>query len=200
VSWNASTFGHVFGYHIYRYIGTDEANKVEVQGSPTTNLSLIDLEELPNGVQFKYFAIAEFDDETPHQFSGESNHSPITAVNNAPAAVADSGAAYTVAKNNPLNVAAPGPLSNDTDGDSPTAYRARRAVWVAGPLHGTVRCGIQAAPSICADGSFTYTPTNGYDGPDTITYKSDDGLWGSTSTPLSGFSTNGTISIVVTKK
>jgi hypothetical protein len=99
--------------------------------------------------------------------------------------------------NKKLDVAAPGVLANDTDVDSPPAFRARRAVLVTGPLHGTVRCGTQAATSICANGSFTYDPASGYSGPDSIIYKSDDGLWGTTTIPLSGFSSNTTVSIVV---
>jgi hypothetical protein len=198
VSWNASTFGHVFGYHVWRVRGNDPPVELTVPTSPTPNTTFVDTEELPDGVQFRYFAIAEFDDETPHQFSGESNRFPINAINNAPTGNADSGADYTTRRNRPLNVAAPGVLANDTDVDSPPAFRARRAVLVTGPLHGMVSCGNQAAPSICADGSFTYDPQSGYDGPDSIIYKSDDGLWGSTTIPLSGFSSNTTVSIVVT--
>jgi hypothetical protein len=198
VTWNAPTFGHVFGYHVYRKTGTTTV-EITPPASGTTNTSFDDTEELPDGVTFTYYAIAEFDDGTP-QFSGKSNSSSIVAKNDAPAANADSGAAYTTRKGTPLNVTAPGVLANDTDGDSPTAFRARRAFLVTGPLHGTVKCGTQAAPSMCANGSFTYTPANGYDGPDSITYKSDDGLWGATSVPLSALSGNAIVSIVVTKK
>jgi hypothetical protein len=90
-------------------------------------------------------------------------------------------------------------LSNDADSDSPTAFRARRAVLVTGPSHGTVQCGSQLGV-ICENGSFLYTPTSGYDGSDTIVYKSDDGLWSNTSTPLSSFSVNRNINITIKKK
>ena len=57
----------------------------------------------------------------------------------------------------------PGVLGNDTDPDGdPIA-----AVLVSGPAHGTL--------SLNADGSFTYTPASGYNGPDSFTYKANDG-------------------------
>lgn len=81
--------------------------------------------------------------------------------NVAPTATAD---AYTVAEDVQLVVnAANGVLDNDVDGDAdPLA-----AVLVSGPSHGTL--------VLNADGSFTYTPTANYNGPDSFTYQATDG-------------------------
>src|SRR5205807_859473 len=49
----------------------------------------------------------------------------------------------------------------DADGDSLTA------VLVSGPSHGTL--------ALAANGSFTYTPAVDYIGPDSFTYKANDG-------------------------
>ena len=52
---------------------------------------------------------------------------------------------------------------NDTDIDSATLT----AVVVTGPAHGTL--------TLNANGSFTYTPAANYNGPDSFTYKANDG-------------------------
>ena len=69
-------------------------------------------------------------------------------------------------------------LANDTDidGDPITA------ILVDSPAHGTL--------SLNSDGSFTYTPALNYNGPDSFTYKANDGLADSP--------TNATVSITVT--
>ena len=86
----------------------------------------------------------------------------VTAVNDAPVAVADS---YSLSEDTSLTVAAPGVLGNDTDVDGD----ALTAVLVTGPAHGTL--------TLNADGSFTYTPAADYNGPDSFTYKANDGAW-----------------------
>src|SRR5437867_1876150 len=95
---------------------------------------------------------------------GESNVATVTlvvaAVNDAPLATADS---YTTAQNTALTIAAPGVLANDTDIEN----SALTAVLVSGPAHGTL--------ALNANGSFTYTPTANYNGPDSFTYKANDG-------------------------
>ena len=85
--------------------------------------------------------------------------------NSAPVATADS---YSTPRNTTLTVAAPGVLANDTDadGDSLTAIK------VSDPAHGTVTLG--------ANGSISYVPTSGYSGPDSFTYKANDGTADST--------------------
>ncbi len=85
-----------------------------------------------------------------------------TGGNTPPVAVND---AYTTTQDIPLNVAAPGVLDNDIDGDSLTA------LLDTGPAHGAL--------SLNADGSFTYTPTAGFDGADSFTYHANDGVSGS---------------------
>jgi VCBS repeat-containing protein len=86
----------------------------------------------------------------------------FTVTNNAPVAVNDG--TYAVSKNNPLTVpAATGVLANDTDANSD----ALTAIKVSDPAHGIV--------TVNANGSFTYTPTAGYTGPDSFTYKANDG-------------------------
>jgi VCBS repeat-containing protein len=84
----------------------------------------------------------------------------VTAVNDAPVAAND---AASMAEDTALTVAAPGVLSNDTDVDSPTLS----AVLVSSPAHGTL--------TLNPDGSFTYTPNANYNGPDSFTYKANDG-------------------------
>src|SRR5213075_1623130 len=104
----------------------------------------------------------------------------VTPVNDPPGTsggiVADD--AYTTPEDTTLTVVAPGVLANDTDidGDPITA------ILVDSPAHGTL--------GLNSDGSFTYTPALNYNGPDTFTYKANDGQADSP--------TNATVSITVT--
>ena len=84
----------------------------------------------------------------------------VTPVNDSPVAAGDSG---STAEDAPLTVPAPGVLGNDSDLDS----TALTAVLVAGPSHGTL--------TLNSNGSFTYTPVANYNGPDSFTYKVNDG-------------------------
>ena len=84
-------------------------------------------------------------------------------MNDAPAALPES---YTTAEDTPFSSGAPGVLANDTDPDGDSLS----AVPVAGPSHGTVQ--------LNPDGSFTYTPTANYNGPDAFTYKASDAMGG----------------------
>ncbi len=70
---------------------------------------------------------------------------------------------YTTDEDTALNVAAPGVLGNDTD-----------------PVPGTLTASLASPPThgaltLSADGSFTYTPTGNYNGPDAFTYTVSDG-------------------------
>ena len=91
--------------------------------------------------------------------TGSVHAAPPTG-NASPAAAADS---YSTPQNIALVQAAPGVLANDTDanGDPLTA------VLDANVTHGSL--------TLNANGSFTYTPTTGYSGPDSFTYHANDG-------------------------
>lgn len=80
--------------------------------------------------------------------------------NTAPNAVDDSYAGFV---ETPLNVAAPGVLSNDSD----VNMAPLTAVVVAPPSHGIL--------VFNADGSFTYTPEAAFAGVDSFTYQAFDG-------------------------
>jgi Bacterial Ig domain len=84
----------------------------------------------------------------------------VTPVNDAPSAVADS---FFALANRTLNVSAPGVLINDGDIDTPSIT----AVKASNPAHGVV--------TLAADGSFSYTPADGYIGPDAFSYRASDG-------------------------
>jgi uncharacterized delta-60 repeat protein len=66
-----------------------------------------------------------------------------------------------------------GVLANDTDADGD----ALSAVLVSGPAHGTL--------SLAANGGFTYVPAADYNGPDSFTYKANDGTADSNVTTVS---------------
>ena len=89
----------------------------------------------------------------------------IVGANDAPAGVND---AYQVVEDTPLVVAAPGVLGNDSDADTSDTLTAGGATT---PAHGAV--------DLNEDGSFTYTPAEGYTGPDSFDYTVSDGKGGS---------------------
>lgn len=78
----------------------------------------------------------------------------------APVAVAD---AYAVNEDAVLTVVTPGVLGNDTDAE----LDSLTAVLVSGVTNGVL--------VLNPDGSFTYTPNADYNGPDSFTYKANDG-------------------------
>jgi large repetitive protein len=86
----------------------------------------------------------------------------VNHVNHAPLATDD---AYSTDENTPLNVSAPGVLTNDTDIDGDTLH----AVLDSGPSHAD-------SFALNADGSFSYTPATGYSGSDSFTYHANDGI------------------------
>src|SRR6185369_16455161 len=97
---------------------------------------------------------------------GEADSNVATAaitvkpVNDAPVAGDDS---YSTDEDTALTIAAAGVLGNDSDGEG----SALHAVLVSGPAHGAL--------TLNADGSFTYTPSADYNGPDSFTYRANDG-------------------------
>jgi len=84
----------------------------------------------------------------------------VNAVNDAPVAVNDD---YTTEEDTTLTVAAPGVLDNDTDVEGDTLS----STVVNGPSNGSL--------TLNSDGSFDYTPNAGFVGPDSFTYKANDG-------------------------
>ena len=80
--------------------------------------------------------------------------------NSAPTAANDD---YDTTEGIAITVVAPGVLDNDTDvdGDPLTATLG------TGPSNGTL--------SLLTSGRFTYTPDNGFSGPDSFTYRAEDG-------------------------
>jgi outer membrane protein OmpA-like peptidoglycan-associated protein len=103
-----------------------------------------------------------------YDFSGSSYHynadfgeSINVVVTSVPIATDDS---YTTAEDAPLAISAPGVLANDND----PGGAGITAILVSSPLHGTV--------TLSGDGSFAYTPDPDYNGPDSFTYKVNNGL------------------------
>lgn len=85
----------------------------------------------------------------------------VNAVNDTPVAA---GNAYSVAEDGSLVVAAAGVLANDSDIDGDSLS----AVLVTGPAHGAL--------VLNANGGFTYTPTENYNGADSFVYRASDGV------------------------
>jgi VCBS repeat-containing protein len=82
------------------------------------------------------------------------------ASNSRPVAADDS---YTTNEDTALTVAAPAILANDSDADGDALI----AALVSGPAHGIVQFN--------TNGSFSYRPAANYNGPDSFTYKANDG-------------------------
>jgi hypothetical protein len=101
----------------------------------------------------------------------------VNAVNDPPVANGDSYSMLQSAGS--LTVNAPGVLGNDTDADG----NALTSVLVSGPSDGTL--------VLNADGSFTYTPDSGFAGPDSFTYKANDGTADSNVATVKIYVTNG---------
>ncbi|MBW4583446.1 MAG: tandem-95 repeat protein, partial [Tildeniella nuda ZEHNDER 1965/U140] len=103
---------------------------------------------------------------------GVLNSSPatvtLTIASNARPVVSNDS--YAVVTNSPLTVNAQGILANDTDSDVGQTLKAQ---LVSQPSHGNLL--------LRADGSFVYTPDQGYLGVDTFTYSANDGIQDSTS-------------------
>jgi hypothetical protein len=123
----------------------------------------------PNGAVI-YTPTTDFtgtDSFTYHAFDGLADSNVAMVVidvvegNAPPVAISNT---YTTTKDIPLTVSPPGVLINDTDpnGDDLTA------VIETTPTNGSITLNL--------DGSFTYTPTLGFSGRDTFTYRAHDGL------------------------
>ncbi|MCB8942742.1 MAG: M36 family metallopeptidase [Ardenticatenaceae bacterium] len=86
----------------------------------------------------------------------------MTVLPNAAPVAADD--AYTTTQDVVLTVSAPGVLANDTDGDGDSLTAVLNTDVTSGTL------------ALNADGSFTYTPTAGFEGTATFTYQANDGI------------------------
>jgi hypothetical protein len=131
-------------------------------GTTTTNL-FIDTTELADTIPYVYRVrgkAADGDSEWSKQSSS------LTAANNAPQAVGEGTFIVDNKSTLPLPVATL--LANDTDDDSPTAFRGRRVINIVQPAHGTVT--LNPAGTV-----LTYKPTKNYEGPDSFSYQTDDG-------------------------
>jgi hypothetical protein len=84
----------------------------------------------------------------------------VTPVNDPPTAAND---AFSVLAGTTLTIADPGLLANDADIDSGSLTAAK----VANPAHGSV--------TVNPHGGFSYTPTTDFVGPDSFTYRVNDG-------------------------
>src|SRR5213076_1397415 len=94
----------------------------------------------------------------------------VNGVNDAPVAVADS---YSVNEDATLTVVASGVLTNDTDADG----NALTAVLVTDVAHGTL--------TLNPNGSCPYPPPANYHGPDSFTYKANNGTANSNTATVS---------------
>jgi VCBS repeat-containing protein len=94
----------------------------------------------------------------------------ITAVDDAPTGSDD---AYTTNEDTTLTIAAPGVLGNDSDVDG----NPLTAILVSGPGHGTL--------TLNSNGSFSYSPNADYKGPDSFSYKANDGSLNSNTATVS---------------
>jgi VCBS repeat-containing protein len=150
------------------------ANDVDVDGDPLTAIVVTSpihgtLTLNPNG-SLSYTPAANYNGPDSFTYkardgAADSNVATVSitvvAVNDPPVAASDS---YSTNEDTTLTVAAPGVLANDSDVDLNTLT----AIVVSGPTHGTLTLG--------ANGSISYTPAANYNGPDSFTYKANDGL------------------------
>jgi len=98
---------------------------------------------------------------TAYDFANEDDGAAYLFYNHAPLAAADS---YSTSEGVELTVSSPGLMTNDSDQNSDAISASKDT----DPAHGAV--------TLNADGSFTYTPTPGYCGPDGFTYHLGDGI------------------------
>jgi hypothetical protein len=119
-----------------------------------------------NGTSYASFTFQVQDDGGTASGGGDLDPTPntltidVTPVNDAPVAVGES---YITSAETQLVVAAPGVLANDSDIEGTPLS----AVLVSGPTNGTLL--------LNSDGSFSYTPTAGFAGTDSFTYRASDG-------------------------
>ena len=151
-------------------------NDTDADGEPLTAVLDVDVSDgtlvLDADGSFTYDPDHNFfgeDSFTYHANDGIDDSNIVTVtitvveVNNPPVAVADN---YATNEDVPLNVAASGVLSNDTDADDDDP-----------PLIAVLDTDVSdGSLTLNADGSFSYTPDPGFFGEDSFTYHANDGI------------------------
>lgn len=167
-----------FDAGVLSYNTSSQSMQVAVAGSSSLLTRLITINGLSGGTNrlapqtFGFVADSGSTTLTFRDLSGSTNGLDLTldnvrvsgpegVLNAAPIAVADS---YSTVQGSALTVPATGVLSNDSDAD----LNALTAVLGTGPVSGTLSLG--------ANGGFTYTPNSGFSGPDSFTYRANDGF------------------------
>ncbi len=77
---------------------------------------------------------------------------------------------YGIPFGQPLQVEASGVLDNDTLDGEPAGENGATAELVIGPSHGILQCPSDIELVLCPDGSFDYTPSDGFPGDDSFEY------------------------------
>ncbi|HEX3143816.1 MAG TPA: choice-of-anchor Q domain-containing protein [Pyrinomonadaceae bacterium] len=121
---------------------------------------------LQEGDTIKEFLGSPLNATITYQGGDQGNDVVLTVVapssgNSSPTATADT---YDATRNTPLHIDAPGVLTNDSDPDS---GQTLTAIIVTPPANAS-------SFTLNSDGSFDYTPVNGYIGSDSFTYKARD--------------------------
>jgi VCBS repeat-containing protein len=196
LDWEPPTIGTPDGYAAFRVWDdpSDGLNDMPTAGQvpdpvdTTTGVAsttAFDDAELPNGQRFIYWVRGS----TGGTLGSPSNFAIVTAVNAAPVANHDAGAAYSLPEDSP-GATFPSVLANDDDEDSPDKS-AWAVALVNAPQHGAL--------TLNADGTFTYTPAPDFFGTDTFSYQVNNGTWtqGGSSVPMSANSNTATVTIDV---
>jgi hypothetical protein len=155
LAWELNPEPDLAGYRVYYGTSSGEYINFVDMGLTTT----CRLDNLLEDVTF-YIALKAYDTANNESDFSEEVYGIGIVDNGAPVANDDF---YSSDGGTSLRVAAPGVLGNDTD---PEGDRLGAAL-MSHPANGGVVLNI--------DGSFTYTPTDGFSGRDSFTYKATDG-------------------------
>ena len=82
---------------------------------------------------------------------------------------------YGIPFGQPLQVEATGVMENDTLDGEPAGENGATVELVSGPVHGVLECPTDIELELCADGSFDYTPGEGFPGSDSFVYLASAG-------------------------
>jgi YVTN family beta-propeller protein len=187
--WQLPTIGDVRVYTVYRQrvgsaerlaVGTNDGSAFTIGADGIKRFFFVDTEELPHNLQFTYWVAATFDDDT---VSDDSNRVTITAVNDAPVAVAQSFTVNEDGSHTGVLVALVA-----TDSDSPNVPRT----IVVNPVRGVAQL------TNPATGAFIYTPNPDVYGTDSFAFKVFVSRWPrDSSVPLSVDSNTALVSITI---